>query len=82
MPQEPGSCGGDGRGLMHKIVGHEEVQRLMRDGAQIVEVLPREEYAEGHLPGAINIPLKELDAKTASSLRRDRAVVVYCDDFQ
>ena len=67
---------------MHKIVGREEVQRLMRDGAQIVEVLPREEYAEGHLPGAINIPLKELDAKTASSLRRDRAVVVYCDDFQ
>ena len=52
------------------------------DGAQIVEVLPREEYEEAHLPGAINIPLKELDAKTASSLRRDRAVVVYCDDFQ
>ncbi len=67
---------------MHKIVGHEEVQRLMRDGAQIVEVLPREEYGEAHLPGAINIPLKELNAKAASSLRKDRAVVVYCDDFQ
>ena len=67
---------------MHKIVSREEVQRLMQDGAQIVEVLPREEYEEAHLPGAINIPLKELDAKTASSLRRDSAVVVYCDDFQ
>jgi rhodanese-related sulfurtransferase len=67
---------------MHKIVGREEVQRLMREGAQIVEVLPREEYEQEHLPGAINIPLKELDAKTASSLRQDRPVVVYCHDFQ
>lgn len=67
---------------MHKTVGREDVQRLMREGAQIVEVLPREEYEEEHLPGAINIPLKDLDAKTASSLHKDRAVVVYCDDFQ
>jgi rhodanese-related sulfurtransferase len=67
---------------MHQIVGRDDVQRLMREGAQIVEVLPREEYAEEHLPGAINIPLKELDAKTASALRKDRAVVVYCHDLQ
>lgn len=68
--------------LMHKTVGREDVERLMREGAQIVEVLPRAEYEEEHLPGAINIPLKNLDAKTASSLQKDRAVVVYCDDLQ
>ncbi|TMG45320.1 MAG: rhodanese-like domain-containing protein [Chloroflexi bacterium] len=67
---------------MHRVVDREEVQRLMREGAQVVEVLPREEYAEEHLPGAINIPLKELDAKTASALRKDRPLVVYCHDFQ
>jgi rhodanese-related sulfurtransferase len=67
---------------MHKIVDRDDVQRLMREGAQIVEVLPREEYEGEHLPGAINIPLKELDAKTASALRNDRAVVVYCHDLQ
>ncbi len=67
---------------MHQIIGRAEVQRLAREGAQIVEVLPHEEYEQEHLPGAINIPLKELDAKRASSLRRDRAVVVYCHDLQ
>jgi rhodanese-related sulfurtransferase len=67
---------------MHKIVGREEVRRLMRDGAQIVEVLPQEEYEDEHLPGAVNIPLKDLDAKSAARLRKDRPVVVYCHDFQ
>ncbi len=67
---------------MPKEIGREEVQRLIREGAQIVEVLPREEYEEEHLPGAINIPLKELDAKTAARLAKDRPVVVYCHDFQ
>ena len=67
---------------MHQIIGRAEVQRLAREGAQIVEVLPHDEYEQEHLPGAINIPLKELDAKRASSLRRDRPLVVYCHDLQ
>jgi rhodanese-related sulfurtransferase len=67
---------------MHQIIGREEVRRLMRDGAQVVEVLPREEYEEEHLPGAISIPLKTLDEKTASILGKDRPVVVYCHDLQ
>ncbi len=67
---------------MHKIVGRADVQRLGREGAQIVEVLPREEYEEAHLPGAINIPLKELGTEHSSLLRRDRPVVVYCHDLQ
>ncbi len=67
---------------MHQIIGRADVQRLALEGAQIVEVLPHEEYEQEHLPGAINIPLKELDAKRASLLRRDHAVVVYCHDLQ
>jgi len=67
---------------MHRVVDREEVQRLMREGAQVVEVLPREEYAEEHLPGAVNIPLKELDARTTAGLVKDRPVIVYCHDFQ
>jgi len=67
---------------MHKIIGREDVQRLAREGAQIVEVLPREEYEQEHLPGAINIPLKELDAKRASLLSKDHPLVVYCHDLQ
>jgi rhodanese-related sulfurtransferase len=56
------------------------LQELLADGTQLVEVLPRAEYAEEHLPGAISLPLKELDATTASTLDRTRPVVVYCWD--
>ena len=56
------------------------LRRLLEDGAQLVEVLPREEYDEQHLPGAVSIPLKELTADSAAGLDRSRPVVVYCWD--
>jgi rhodanese-related sulfurtransferase len=58
----------------------DELQRLVADGAQLVEVLPEREYRETHLPGAINIPLKELTLETAAVLDHGRPVVVYCWD--
>jgi rhodanese-related sulfurtransferase len=63
-------------------VDREEVQRLLAAGVQLVEVLPRAEYEEEHLPGAINIPLKELDRETTRRLERERPVIVYCHDYQ
>ena len=56
------------------------VRELLAGGAQLVEVLPEHEYAEEHLPGAINIPLKALDAGSTAQLDKTRAVVVYCWD--
>ncbi len=56
------------------------LRRLLHDGAQLVEVLPAGEYAEMHLPGAVNIPLKTLNANTTAGLDRTRPVVVYCWD--
>jgi rhodanese-related sulfurtransferase len=56
------------------------LQELLANGAQLIEVLPRVEYAEEHLPGAVSLPLKELDATTTSTLDRTRPVVVYCWD--
>jgi rhodanese-related sulfurtransferase len=47
---------------------------------QLVEVLPEQEYGEAHLPGAVNIPLKQLDADTTAVLDKARPVVVYCWD--
>ena len=63
-------------------IDRDEVQRLLAEGAQLVEVLPSEDYALEHLPGAVNIPLKELDAETTKELDRSRPVVVYCNDYQ
>ena len=56
------------------------LRRLLGEGAQLVEVLPVEEYTEMHLPGAVNIPLKTLDPRTTAALDRDRPVIVYCWD--
>jgi rhodanese-related sulfurtransferase len=63
-------------------IKREEVRRLAEAGAQIVEVLPDEEYREEHLPGAINLPLKKLTRESAAMLDRQRPVVVYCYDRQ
>lgn len=59
-------------------VSRDELQRLVREeNAQVVDVLPSREYAEGHLPGAINLPLKKLNRDTAAVLDRARPVVMY-----
>ena len=63
-------------------VGLEEMLQLVNQRAQVVEVLPVLEYEQEHLPGAINIPLKTLDASTAARLDKGRPVVVYCWDYQ
>ena len=57
------------------------MRELVEEGAQLVDVLPREEYEGSHIPGAINIPLKELNRETTAGLRRDAPVIVYCHDY-
>jgi rhodanese-related sulfurtransferase len=67
---------------MPTAVDRARLQELLGDGAQLVEVLPQAAYEDEHLPGAINIPLKELNADTARQLKQERPVVVYCHDYQ
>jgi rhodanese-related sulfurtransferase len=55
---------------------------VQEEGAQLVDVLPREECEDEHLPRAINIPLKKLDGETIAQLGRDASVIVYCHDYQ
>ena len=47
------------------------------EDTQLVDVLPAREYAEGRLPGAINLPLKKPNRDTAAVLDRARPVVLY-----
>lgn len=63
-------------------IDRDQVQQLLEQGAQLVEVLPQDEYADEHLPGAINIPLKAVDRETIRQLDRDRPVIAYCYDYQ
>jgi len=66
---------------MAQVFSVSEVKQLLEQGAQLVDVLGEDEFEHDHLPGAINIPLKQLDASTAARLDRDRPVIVYCNDF-
>jgi len=65
---------------MPRTINREDVRRLLDDGAQLVEVLPADEYEEDHLPGAISLPLRRIDREGATVLERSRAVIVYCWD--
>jgi len=64
------------------ITERDELRRLVaEEAAQLVDVLPNREYADEHLPGAINLPLKELNRRTAGTLDRNRPVITYCHDY-
>jgi len=67
---------------MPTVIDRHRLRRLVEDEqAQLVEVLPRDEYDEEHLPGALHLPLKQLDADAARRiLDATRPVVVYCWD--
>jgi rhodanese-related sulfurtransferase/CBS domain containing-hemolysin-like protein len=65
---------------MTHIIDRDAVQDLVAArGAQLVEVLPEEEYTWAHLPRAVNVPLAAIDDATA--LDPARPVIVYCHDW-
>jgi len=64
-----------------RVFSVSDVKKLLGQGAQLVDVLGEDEFEHDHLPGAINIPLKKLDATTVARLDRTRPVLVYCNDF-
>jgi rhodanese-related sulfurtransferase len=61
-------------------VDRNRVRKLVENGAQLVEVLPADEYEEDHLPGAISLPLRRLETEAVRILDRARPVIVYCWD--
>jgi rhodanese-related sulfurtransferase len=67
---------------MPTSIDRNQVQRLVAEGAQLVDVLPRDVHAESYIPGALNLPLETLDRRRAARLMRGRPVIVYCHDTQ
>jgi phage shock protein E len=55
-----------------------DARKLVAAGARLLDVRSPEEYAGGHLPGAINIPVQELDRRVAEVGPIDGELVVYC----
>ena len=66
---------------MPSRVTREDVRRMTTEGAVLIETLPEVEYAEEHVVGAVNIPLRKLDRQTTAHLAKDAALIVYCYDL-
>jgi len=64
-------------------ISREELQsRLRSPSLTIVDVLPAESYAAGHIPGALNLPLEQVASRALEVLpNRSAEIAVYCGNF-
>lgn len=65
------------RDALEPVSRKELAQRLKDDLVTVLDVRPADEYAAGHLPGAVNIPLRELPRRLRE-LPKGREIVAYC----
>lgn len=56
----------------------DKAKKMVEGGARLVDVRSPEEYGSGHLDGAVNIPVGELDSRLAELEPKDKPIVVYC----
>lgn len=66
-----------GREGMEPVNRDALLKRVRRGMATVLDVRPREEYLAGHIPGAISVPLKELEHRL-SKLPQNKEIVAYC----
>jgi rhodanese-related sulfurtransferase/predicted transcriptional regulator len=65
------------RGSLEPVDRERLLQRIQSGEVTVLDVRPREEYGAAHIPGALSVPLKELESRLAS-LPKDREIVAYC----
>lgn len=62
---------------MEPLPAEELLERVREGSVTVLDVRPPEEFAAGRVPGAVNIPLKELEANL-DKLPPGREVIAYC----
>jgi ArsR family transcriptional regulator len=65
------------RDSLEPVSRKELVRRLKEDLVTVLDVRPEDEFALGHLPHAVNIPLREL-SRRLRELPKTREIVAYC----
>jgi phage shock protein E len=60
-----------------QFIPAQEARALVKQGATLVDVRTPEEFAGGHIEGAVNIPIDDLEARK-SELKKDGELVLYC----
>lgn len=64
------------------LVSVDALHPLLDDGnAQLIEVLPAEEYGWAHLPDAVHVPLGDIGRIVPPAVDHTRPVITYCNDF-
>ncbi len=51
---------------------------MIRNGAKIIDVRSAEEFEDEHFPGAVNIPVNELQRRMAELGAKDGSIIMYC----
>jgi ArsR family transcriptional regulator len=67
----------DGRDSLEPVSRDELMRRLRSRSVTVLDVRPPDEFALGHIPGAVNVPLSAL-AQHLSAFRRSREIIAYC----
>ena len=67
----------DNRDALEPVTRAELIDRLRDKVVTVLDVRPQDEFALGHLPGAINVPLAELERRL-SALDPGQEIVAYC----
>ena len=67
----------DTKDSLEPVSAEDLLARVRTGEVTVLDVRPREEFAAGHLPGAINIPLNELEARLGE-FSPEQLVVAYC----
>jgi rhodanese-related sulfurtransferase/DNA-binding transcriptional ArsR family regulator len=62
---------------LEPVTRKEMMRRLRGGGVVVLDVRPEDEFSLGHLPGAVNIPLRELTTRL-SKLKRSQEIIAYC----
>jgi len=62
----------------HARVSSAEAHRLVGSGARLVDVRASFEFAAGHIPGAINLPVQQVRERQQELGPKDKPIVVYC----
>ncbi|MBI3982019.1 MAG: metalloregulator ArsR/SmtB family transcription factor [Gemmatimonadetes bacterium] len=65
------------RGVLEPVDRDVLIGRVLRGEVTLLDVRPSEEYRAGHIPGAVSVPLGQLEQRLAE-LPRDRDIVAYC----
>ncbi len=64
----------------HQTISHEEIHARLQDRALVIlNVTPKEAYADAHIPGSINLPVAEIESKARQLISNlSQEIAVYC----